>query len=144
MLSVTETALGLALVYPRWTILFAVAGIALLVYAARPKAAVKRRFTLLIVSGLMISMGVYFGTFKVTLTPEYGSIYAFMSQDTRLYWTEAKTASVVMRNRGKGGPKEFVSVLDGSLRELEIPLSGLHPGERQQVISYVYARMPRN
>lgn len=143
MLTLTETAQELALVYPRWTLLISVLGIALFAYVARPKAAIKKRWALITVSGLMICAGIYFGTFKVTLTPEYGRIYVFLSEDTRMDWADATTAAVVTRNRGKGGPKEFMTVVDGSLRELEIPLGGLNADERQRVVAYVYARMPR-
>ena len=53
-------------------------------------------------------------------------------------WSEAQGASVVMRNRGKGGPREYMVVTDSSARELEIPLAAC-ADERQKVIGFVYS-----
>lgn len=144
MLRLSESSAGLMLSYPLWIgVLCFAAGAALIAYAARPKAVVKKRWAVLTVSGILLWAGTHFGTYKVTLTPEYGRIYAFVSEDSRMDWSEASSASVVTRNRGKGGPKDFMVVMSGSLRELEIPLNGLSEPERQQVIGYVYARMPK-
>jgi hypothetical protein len=144
MLRLTEPAAGLVLAYPLWVgVLCFAAGAALIAYAARPKAAVKKRWAVLAVSGILMWAGVYFGTFRVTLTPESGRVYAFLMQDDRMDWSEARTAAVVTRIRGKGGPKEFMVAIDESLRELEIPLGGLSDPERQRVVGYVYSRMPR-
>jgi len=144
MLTLSESAAGLVLAYPLWigALCFA-AGAALIAYAARPKAVVKKRWAVLTVSGILLWAGVYFGTFRVTLTPESGRVYAFLMQDERMDWADATSASVVTRLKGKGGPKEFMVATDGSLRELEIPLGGLSDPERQKVVAYVYSRMPR-
>jgi hypothetical protein len=144
MLTLSESAAGLVLAYPIWIgALCFIAGAALIAYAARPKAAVKKRWAVLTVSGILIWAAVYFGTFRVTLTSESGQVYSFLMDDTRMDWADAKSASVVTRNRGKGGPKEFMVVIDGTLHELEVPLGGLSDPERQKVVGYVYSRMPR-
>ena len=141
MARLLETGSGLVISYPPWLALLAVAGIALIGYAARPKAAAKMRWTTLAVAGVILYAGIYFATFRVTLTPESGRIYGFLREDARMSWSDAQSAGVVLRPRGKGGPKEFLVVVDSANRELEIPLAALDGGEKERVIAYVAARM---
>src|SRR5882672_3956814 len=143
MFNLAETSDGLVVSYPLWLGVLSIAVIALLAYAACPKAVVTRRWAILVVGAMLTWTGIYFATFRVTLTPEFGRIYGFLADNERMDWAQARTASVVTKNQGKGGPKQFMVVIDGSQRELEIPLSGLNDAERQRVITYIYARMPR-
>ena len=142
MLTLVETSNGLALSYPLWLGVLSIAGLALLAYAARPKAVVTRRWAILVVGGMLVWAGIYFATFKVTLTPESGRVYGFLNYDARLDWKDAASATVVQKP-GKGGPNYFIVVTGKSGGEFELPLKGLNDAERQRVIAYVYARMPR-
>ena len=143
MARLLETGSGLVISYPSWLALLAVAGVALIGYAARPKAAVKKRWALLAVAGILLYSGIYFFTYRVTLTPESGRVYGFLREDTRMAWSDAKSADVVLRPGGRGGPKEFLVVVDSANRELESPLAPLDGGERERVVAFVAARMRR-
>jgi hypothetical protein len=142
MLNLVEAGGGLVLSYPLWLGALSIFGIALLVYAARPKAVVTRRWAILVVGAMLTWAGIYFATFKVTLTPESGRVYAFLDCDARLDWQDAVSATVVQR-QGKGGPNYFIVLTHKTGGELELPLKGLNDAERQRVIAYVYGRMPR-
>src|SRR5689334_8260554 len=142
MLNLVEASGGLVLSYPLWLGVLSIAGIALLAYAARPKAVVTRRWAILVVGAMLAWAGIYFVTFKVTLTPEFGRVYAFLAYDDRLDWRDAISATVVQRP-GKGGTNYFIMLTNKAGGELELPLKGLNDAERQRVIAYVYARMPR-
>jgi len=128
--------------YPLWLGILSVAGIALFAYAARPKAEVKKRWAILVVGALLTWVGIYFATFKATLTAESGRVYGFLRYNERIDWTDAAAAAVVQRS-GRGGPSYFLVVAGRSGGEFELPLGGLNDGERQRVVAYVLSKMPR-
>jgi hypothetical protein len=137
-----ETGSGFVVSYPAWTILLALAGIALFVYAGRPKAKVAKRWAVLVVAALLTWAGTYFFTFKATLTAESGRVYGFLRHDARIDWGDA-AAAVVEERSGKGGPNYFLVVAKRSGGAFEMPLSGLNDGERERVVAFVRARMPK-
>ena len=142
MARLLDTGSGFVISYPAWLVLLAVAGIALLVYAARPKAKVAKRWAILVVGALLTWAGIYFATFKATLTAESARVYGFLRHNDRIDWSDAAAATVVQRT-GKGGPSYFLVVARRSGGEFEMPLSGLTDRERQRVVSYVLSKMPR-
>ena len=142
MPSLADTASGLVITYPLWLGILSVAGIALLVYGARPNAEVKRRWAILVVGALLTWAGAYFVTFKATLTAESGRVYAFMRYNERIDWTDAASAAVVQKS-GKGGPSYFLVVSARSGGSFEMPLSGLNDQERQRVVTFVVSKIPR-
>ena len=142
MISLVETSSGLVISYPLWLGILSVAGIALFAYAARPKAEVKKRWGILVVAVLLAWAGIYFATFKATLTAESGLVYGFLRYNERIDWRDAAAAAVVQRS-GKGGPSYFLVVAGRTGGEFELPLGGLNDGERQRVITYVLSKLPR-
>ena len=142
MLKLDETSTGLVMSYPLWLGILSVFGIALLAYAARPKAVVTKRWAILVVGAILTWAGIFFATYKVTLTAESGRVYGFLRYNERIDWSDAVAATMLQRS-GKGGPNFFIVVAARSGGEFELPLGGLNDGERQRVTAYVYARMPR-
>ena len=142
MLTLAEAGSGLVMSYPLWLGIPSVAGVALFAYAARPKAEVKKRWAILVVGALLTWAGIYFTTFKATLTAESGRVYGFLRYNERIDWTNAAAAAVVQRS-GKGGPSYFLVVANRSGGEFELPLGGLNDAERQRVITYVLSKIPR-
>ena len=138
-----ETGTGLVISYPPWIAILAIAGVALIVYAARPKAAVPKRWAVLAVAGILVYSGIYFVTYRVPLTRESGRVSGFLREDARMSWSDARSAGVERRHEGRGGPKEYLVVVDGANRELDIPLTPLNSGERERVMKFVAARLKR-
>ena len=137
-----DTGSGFVISYPVWLALMAVAGIALLVYAARPRAKVAKRWAVLVVGALLTWAGIYFATFKATLTAESGRVYGFLRHNDRIDWSDAAAATVVQRT-GKGGPSYFLVVARRSGGEFEMPLGGLTDRERNQVVAFVMSKISR-
>ena len=142
MIKLVETSSGFVLSYPLWLGILTIAGIALIGYAARPKAEVKKRWGIIVAGAVLMWGGIFFATFKVTLTAESGRVYGFLRYNERIEWTDATAAAVVQRS-GKGGPSYFLVVANRSGGEFELPLGGLNDGERQRVVAYVLSKMPR-
>lgn len=142
MANFVETSSGIVISYPLWLGILTVFGIALFAYAVRPKVAVKKRWGILVVAAMLAWAGIYFATYKTTLTAESGRVYGFLFYNERIDWTDA-AAATLRQKQAKGGPSYFIVVARKSGGEFELPLGGLNDGERQRVVEYVYARMPR-
>jgi hypothetical protein len=142
MARLLDTGSGLVVSYPAWLALLAIAGVALFAYAGRPKAKVAKRWAVLVVAALLTWAGLYFVTFKATLTAESGRVYGFLRHDSRIDWPDAASAAVEQRS-GKGGPSYFLLVTKRSGGVFEMPLSGLSDRERARVVAYVGERMAR-
>jgi hypothetical protein len=142
MARLLDTGSGFVISYPAWLVLIAIAGIALLVYGARPKAKVQKRWAILVAGALLTWAGIYFATFKATLTAESGRIYGFLRHNDRIDWADAAAATVVQRS-GKGGPSYFLVVARRSGGEFEMPLTGLNDQEQRRVVAFVMSKLPR-
>ena len=142
MINLVETSSGFVMSYPLWLGILSIAGVALIAYAARPKAEVKKRWGIIVVGALLTWGGIYFTTFKATLTAESGRVYGFLRHNERIDWTDATAAAVVQRS-GKGGPSYFLLVARRSGGDFELPLGGLNDAERLRVVAFVLSKMPR-
>ena len=142
MARLLDTGSGFVISYPSGLVLIAVAGIALLAYAARPGAKVQRRWAILVVGALLTWAGGYFFTYKAALTAESGRVYAFLRYNDRIDWKDA-AAATVERRAAKGGYSYFLVVARRSGGAFEMPLSGLNEQEQRAVVTFVLAKIPR-
>lgn len=141
-MQISQDAQGLVLSYPLWTgvALLAVA-VVLLGCAVLARSRFRRRWAMSIAVMLAAWSGLYFLTFKATITDEAGSVYAFLRYDYRIPWKDA--ADIFLEQRGSGRDWHIV-VIDRRRNAFDLNVAELSIDDRDRVMAYIVDRMPES
>ena len=141
MLHLHEASQGLLLAYPAWVGALIVAlGAAFFAYAARPRAWIRKRALLIVISTAMVAIGIDFLTYEVSLTDEAGELHGLMRPDRSIHWSDAAAATLEQR-KFTGGEAWKLVVTEASGGQFDLPLGGLPEEERERVIAFVTTRV---
>jgi hypothetical protein len=140
LLQVTQGPDQLVLSYPLWIglTLLAIAG-ALLGRMLYARARIRRSWALAVAILLAGWSGLYFYTFKATLSDEAGSVYAFMRYDHAVRWADA--VDIYLEHRG-GGRDWHIVVIDRERRAHDFNVADLSVEDRDRIMGYMVDRMP--
>jgi hypothetical protein len=142
LLRLTETGSRLVLDYPAWLGLVLIGlGAALAIHLVRRFDWKARTVSLLAATALCFFGGLYFLTYRCTLTPEDGRVFVFPGHRQRVEWTHAE--SIATEQRTGRGTSTWIVVRAGAGSALEINVTGLSGGDEQRVREYVAARMKK-
>ena len=142
LMHISDEAHAIVVSYPLWV------GLGLLALAAVLAACnfaagvriVRRRWVLsaaMLVAGWS---GLYFATFKATIGPEAGTVYAFLRYDHTVAWKDA--ADIYLEQQGSG-PSHIV-VVDRKRRPYDFNVADLADTDRERLLDYMIARMPHD
>jgi hypothetical protein len=140
LLRLSEAGQNLVIDYPAWLGLLVIGlGVALAVHLARRFAWKVQSFGVVAATALLLFGGLYFFTYKVTLTPESGRAYAFPGGSQGIEWDHA--VSVGTEQRHGRGTSTWIVVQSAAGNRLEINVTGLSGGDEQRLREYIAARM---
>ena len=141
-MQISESAHGLVLSYPLWTgIAFLAAAAAFVVFAIVARRRLHRRWPISVATLVALWAGLYFVTFKATITEEAGSVYAFMRYDHTIRWKDA--ADIYLEQRS-GARDWHIVVLDRQRRSFDFNVAELSLDDRDRVMAYMVDRMPQS
>jgi hypothetical protein len=83
--------------------------------------------------------GLYFVTFRATLTDDAGSVYVFTGSPHTVHWRDA--ADIYLEQRG-GGHDWHIVVVDTQQRAFDFNVADLSIEDRDRVMAYMVDRMP--
>lgn len=132
----------LVLAYPLWigaALLIAAAGLVLFATLARKH--IRRRWPISLATVVAAWAGLYFATFNATITPESGSVYAFLRYDHSVRWQDA--ADIYLEHRG-GAAEWHIVVIDRHRRAFDFNVADLSIEDRDRVMTYMVDRMPES
>ena len=147
MIRFIDTGAGFVLAYPMWvnllSALVGLAGLALCWLVVRNKQAqtLKTRLGGLACGIAIAAAGFHFATFKVVITPEFGSVYGFPLRNDTVHWTDASGVTIEARHGKGSGYNYFLIVPRRSGEHFEAPFYGLPEPERQKVAAFVAGRI---
>ena len=132
----------LVLAYPLWvgTALLITAA-ALVLFAALARKRIRRRWPISLATVIAAWAGLYFATFRATITQESGSVYAFLRYDHSVRWKDA--ADIYLEHRG-GAAEWHIVVIDRHRRAFDFDVADLSIEDRDRVMSYMVDRMPES
>ena len=140
MLHLSEAGQNLVIDYPAWLGLLVIGlGVALAIHLARRFTWKAQTFGIAAATALLFFGGLYFFTYKVTLTPEGGRAYALPGHSQSIEWNHA--VSVGTDQRHGRGTSTWIVVQSAAGNRLEINVTGLSGGDEQRLREYIAARM---
>jgi len=140
LMKVSETAQGLALGYPLWLgLLVLVMGIALGAYLGRTQWNTKKHAGPAVAAALLVCAGVYWLTYRVTLTADGARAYVFLYRDDRVDWRQV--AGVTIEERKTRGTTTYLVLQTRDGAQIDINVSGLSATDEHRVKSYIAARV---
>jgi hypothetical protein len=138
LLQISESAHGLILSYPRWTVIALLAATLLLaVYAVVARARIRRRWPVSLAIVFAAWAAIYVATFRTAIGIDAGSAYAFLRYDHTVRWKDA--ADIYLEQRG--GDWRIV-VLDRQRRAFDFDVAELSIEDRDRLMAYIVDRMP--
>jgi hypothetical protein len=140
VMQISESAHGLVLSYPLWTGIGFLAGAAALLAAALiARSRLRRGWAIGVATLVALWAGVYFTTFRATITDEAGSVYAFLRHDHTIRWKDAADIYLERRN----GERDWhIVVLDRHRQTFDFDVAELSVQDRERVMAYMLERMP--
>jgi hypothetical protein len=142
LLQLSEAGGNLVISYPAWTGLLAISlGIALGIHLVRHFTLQGKAFGMAAATALLVVGGLYFLTYKVTLTPDEGRVYALTGGTQRIEWSHA--TSVATEERRGRGTSTWLVIRTGAGGRLEFRVTGLSGTEEHRLMEYVTARMKK-
>jgi len=142
MLRLSEAGQNLVIDYPAWLGLLLIGlGVALAVHLARRFAWKAQTFGIAGATAALLFGGLYFLTYKVTLTPEEGRAYAFPGSRQLVEWSHA--VSLATEQRHGRGNSTWIVVWTAAGSALEINVTGLSGPEEQRLRNYIAEHMKR-
>lgn len=142
MLRLSESGQNLVVGYPAWLGLLIIGlGVALAVHLARRFTWKTQTFGIAAATALLLFGGLYFLTYKVTLTPVGGSVYAFPGGTQRIEWSHAASVSTEVR-KGRG-TSTWIVVRTATASAFEVNVTGLSGADEHRLREYVAARMTK-
>lgn len=140
LMQITEGAHGLVLTYPLWAgIAFLIGALALVAFAIVGRSRARRRWPITVATLVAMWAGLYFVTFKATITDDGGSVYAFMRYDHTVRWKDATDIYLEQRS---GARDWHIVVLDRERRAFDFNVAELSIDDRDRVMAYMVDRMP--
>jgi hypothetical protein len=140
LMRISEGDHGLVLSYPLWAgIAFLVGAVVLVTAAIIGRSRLRRAWPISVATLVALWAGLYFVTFKATITDEAGSVYAFMRYDHTVRWKDA--ADIYLEQRS-GAHDWYIVVLDRQRRSFDFNVAELSIDDRDRVMAYMVDRMP--
>ncbi len=140
MLQLSEAGGNLIIAYPAWLGLLMIGlGVALGFHLARHFVWQGKTFGIVAATALLVLGGLYFLTYKVTLTPDEGLVFALPGGKQDIEWSHA--ISVATEQRRGRGTSTWVVVRTVSGASLEIKVTGLSGVDEHRLREYIAARV---
>jgi hypothetical protein len=140
LLHLSRDAHGLVLSYPWWVAAaLALASLGLTAYVGLRRRRLARAWPVTLAALVAAWAGIYVATFRIAITDESGSGYAFLRYDHTVRWKDA--ADIYLEQRGGASDWQIV-VIDRHRRAYNFDVAELPLEQRDRVMAYMVDRMP--
>jgi len=140
LLRLSEAGQNLVIDYPAWPGLLMIGlGVALAVHLARRFEWNRQTFGVTAATAVLLYGGLYFLTYKVTLTPDGGRAYALPGLSRSIQWSHV--VSVATEERHGRGTATWIVIYTATGAGLEIKVTGLSGVDEHRLRKYIAARV---